>query len=335
MTFPALFIHGDAPRVRIRTISHDELPGEGDTLVRVEWSGINYKDALAVTGEGPIIRGTLPFIPGIDLCGEILETTAGEWRTGDCVLQTGWGLGETEWGAYSGVQRVNARHLVRLPVGLSSKHAMIAGTAGFTAVLAAMAIEEAGVGPDAGDIVVTGASGGVGTFAIMALAHAGYRVVASSGSKANRGYLKSLGAYRVMDREVLETGAVRPLDSGHWAGAVDSVGGKTLEALLSQTARHGCVASCGLVGGEGFASTVFPFILRGVRLQGIDSNTCPNLVRRKVWKRIAALTSVYDFDSLAEQVAFGGIEAACQRILTGGHTGRTIVSPAETSTPGG
>ncbi|PIQ62479.1 MAG: oxidoreductase [Bacteroidetes bacterium CG12_big_fil_rev_8_21_14_0_65_60_17] len=329
MTFPALFVHDTAPRVRIRRISADDLPSDGDTLVRVAWSGINYKDALAVKGHAPIIRGALPFIPGIDLSGEILETSADEWRTGDCVLQTGWGLGETQWGAYSGVQRVHARHLVRLPTGLSSKHAMIAGTAGFTAVLAVIALEEAGITPESGDIVVTGASGGVGTFAVMALAHAGYRVVASSGSASNQEYLESMGASRVMDRSILEAGAARPLDSGHWAGAIDTVGGTTLEALISQTARHGCVAACGLVGGEQFSSTVYPFILRGIRLQGIDSNTCPNIVRRKVWKRIAVLTSVYDFDSLAEEVPFGDIEGACKRILAGGHAGRMIVSPSE------
>ncbi len=327
MTFPALFVHEHAPRVRIRHISGEDLPGGGDTLVRVAWSGINYKDALAVTGEGPIIRGALPFIPGIDLCGEILETTATEWRRGDCVVQTGWGLGETEWGGYSGQQRVHARHLIRLPAGLSSRHAMIAGTAGLTAMLAILAIEDAGITPDSGDILVTGASGGVGTFAIMALAQAGYRVVASSGSSANHAYLESLGAHRVMDRAELGHGAARPLDSGRWAGAVDAVGGKTLEAILSQTRRHGCVASCGLVGGEGFTSTVFPFILRGLRLQGIDSNTCPNRVRMKAWKRIAALTEIYDFDSLAEEVALEDTEAACRRVLAGGHTGRIIVSP--------
>lgn len=335
MTFPALLIHREAPRVRIHNMSRDELPQDGDTLVRVNWSAINYKDALAVTGEGPIIRGELPFIPGIDLCGEILETTADGWSAGEHVVQTGWGLGETDWGAYTGLQRVHARHLVRLPPGLASRHAMIAGTAGLTAVLAVMAIEDAGVAPDDGDIVVTGASGGVGTFAIMALAQAGYRVVASSGSRSNHDYLESLGASSILDRSVLEKGAARPLDSARWVGAVDSVGGSTLEALLSQTARHGCVASCGLVGGERFASTVFPFILRGVRLQGIDSNTCPNLIRKKVWKRIAKLTSVYDFDSLAERVSLEEVEATSRRILSGGHTGRLIVAPAHVGKEGG
>lgn len=326
MSFQALFVDNTtSPRAVLRTISPDALPDGGDTLVRVRWSAINYKDALAVTGKGKIIRGSYPFVPGIDLAGEVLETTSTRFRAGDRVLCTGWGLGENVWGGYSQVQRVHSNRLLPLPAALDPQSAMIAGTAGLTAMLAAMEIEGAGIKPDDGDILVTGASGGVGSFAIMCLAAAGYRVVASTGSSGNHDWLTTLGAHAIIERSELEAGASRPLDSARWTGAIDSVGGTTLEAIIASTARHGCISACGLVAGPELHTTVFPFILRGIRLIGIDSNTCPNSVRETAWNRIAKLTDRWDFRALAETIPLEAVPEMCGKVVRGETRGRVLV----------
>ncbi|MEQ9104313.1 MAG: MDR family oxidoreductase [Rhodothermales bacterium] len=326
MHFQALFVDDTTtPRARLRSLSPDDLPEGGDTLVRVHWSAINYKDALAVTGNGKIIRGAYPFVPGIDLAGEVIETSSDRFQSGDRVLCTGWGLGENVWGGYSQLQRVQSENLLPLPTDMDPRAAMIAGTAGLTAMLGTMEIEDAGVNPDAGDVLVTGASGGVGSFAIMSLAAAGYRVVASTGSMNHRDWLTDLGADAIIERSELETGAKRPLDSARWAGAIDSVGGTTLEHIISTTARHGCISACGLVAGADVHTTVFPFILRGIRLVGIDSNTCPNDVREVAWQRIAELARNRDFTSLAETIPLDAVPQMCERVVRGETRGRVLV----------
>src|SRR5690606_38055092 len=257
--FRALVLHREDGAVRpaLEEVDESRLP-EGDVLIDVAYSSLNYKDGLAVTDRGKIVRADYPFVPGIDLAGTVAESASPDFRPGDGVILTGWGTGEDRWGGFAERARARAEHLVRLPDGMSPKEAMLVGTAGFTAMLSVMALEEMGVAPEAGDVVVTGASGGVGSTAVALLARAGYRVVASTGTASAHDYLEELGAAEVIGREVLGAGPRRPLDTGRWAGAVDAVGGDTLAAILSQTKRHGCVAACGLAGSHALNTTVFP-----------------------------------------------------------------------------
>lgn len=323
----ALFLyekgHGVTPRVE--PLDEGRL-GEGDVLISVLYSGVNYKDALAITGRGKIIRGDYPFIPGIDLVGRVRDSASEKFRADDLVIATGWGLGETHWGGYAEVQRVRSEWLVRLPEGLTPEGAMIAGTAGFTAMLSVMALEDAGVEPSGGDVVVTGASGGVGSMAIALLAAAGYTAVASTGSPDAHNYLRDLGAEKIIEREDLGQGPKRPLDSARWTGAVDTVGGTTLSAILSQLDRHGSVAACGLAGGHEVHTTVFPFILRGISLLGIDSNTCPMERRRRVWGRIASMLSEDILQTIkADLIALDEIPVYSEKVLAGEVQGRLVV----------
>lgn len=309
----------------VRTLRPEDLP-DGDVEVEVAYSSLNYKDALAVTGRGKIIRGDFPFVPGIDLVGRVVASRAEAFREDDWVIQTGWGLGETQWGGFSRRQRVQAEHLVPLPEGLRPHDAMLIGTAGFTAMLSVMALEAHGVEPEHGEVVVTGASGGVGSFAVLVLAQAGYAVVASTGSASAHGYLRALGAARLIDREELGQGPRRPLDSARWAGAVDAVGGRTLAALLSTLGQHGCVAACGLAGGADLETTVFPFILRGITLAGIDSNTCPMPLRRAAWTRLAAtLTDDARARIHTRTIPLSDVPAASEHLLQGTVQGRIVV----------
>ncbi|ARA92889.1 oxidoreductase [Rhodothermaceae bacterium RA] len=327
--FNALLVdHTDSTRTaRVQALEASDLP-EGDVEVEVLYSSLNYKDALAVTGRGKIIRGDFPFVPGIDLVGRVVASEVPEVAPGDVVIQTGWGLGETHWGGYAGRQRVWARHLVPLPEGLTPLDAMVIGTAGFTAMLAVQTLEEHGVTPDRGEVVVTGASGGVGSFAVALLARAGYHVVASTGSASAHTYLTRLGATRIIPRDTLGQGPQRPLDSARWAGAVDAVGGATLAAILSTLDRHGCVAACGLAGGAELHTTVFPFILRGVVLAGIDSNTCPNDRRRQIWKRLAeAVSEDLREQILARIISLEAVPEASEAVLAGRVQGRIVVDP--------
>ena len=256
----------------IENITEELLP-EGDVLVGVEYSSLNYKDGLAVTGKGKVVR-RFPMVPGIDLAGSVIDSASAHFRPGDKVLLTGWGIGEMHWGGYSQKQRVRSEWLVPLPDGLDSRSAMILGTAGFTAMLSVMTLEEAGVSSDhQSPILVTGASGGVGSLAVSLLAALGFKVTAVTGRPENHEYLRGLGAGEILDRQTMAN-AARPLESERWAGVVDTVGGATLARALAECGHDGCVAACGLAGGASLETTVMPFILRGVSLRGVDSAWC-------------------------------------------------------------
>ena len=308
----------------IQDLSPQALP-PGDVLVDIHYSSLNYKDALAVTGKGAIIRGSYPFVPGIDLAGTVRHSDAPAYQPGDAVIATGWGIGENHWGGYATAMRLQSDWLVPLPDGMSPRSAMALGTAGFTAMLSVMALEEHGITPGSGEIVVTGATGGVGSLSIALLKNKGYEVVASTGKSDATDYLKDLGASRVIERKELGEGPQKPLDRGLWAGAVDSVGGKTLAALLSQMKRHGAVAACGLAGGASLHTTVFPFILRGVNLLGIDSNTCPPDRRVAAWKRLQADVPEAVLANISHVIPLTHVPAASETLLAGKVKGRTIV----------
>ncbi len=325
-SFRALVLEqeGEELRAEVRPCHEEDLP-EGDVLVTVSWSGLNYKDALALTNRGRIIR-RFPMVPGIDLVGRVVASSAPDVRVGDAVILTGYGTGEDHWGGYSQRNRVRAEWLVPLPAGLTERRAMAIGTAGFTAMLAVMALEEHGVHPDSGDVVVTGAAGGVGSFAIALLGHRGHRVVASTGRPELAGDLKRLGASEVIDRGTLAEPSERPLLSERWAGAVDTVGGATLANLLAGTRRHGAVAACGLVSGAALTTTVYPFILRGVSLLGIDSNYCPMDRRRHAWERLARELGAEEIDEIVSGVVgLDGLVEAAQAVMAGRVHGRLIV----------
>ena len=325
MAFQALVVDNGAERASIRTLERSDIPRHGDVLVQVDWSSINYKDALAVTGKGKIIRSELPFVPGIDMAGTIVESADPAFPAGSSFLSTGWGVGEVTWGGYSRYQWMSSDWLVPLPVGLSTRQAMIVGTAGFTAMLSLEAIRNHGLPPEEGPVLVTGATGGVGSFSVMLLSAAGYEVTAVTGKESAGAYLKHLGAASVLPRSDFEAGAHRPMEAGEWAGCVDSVGSKVLEAVLSKTMRHGVVAACGLAGGHELNTTVFPFILRGVRLIGIDSNTCPQPERRRAWEGLRDLAESVDFERVAHTVDLEEVPAACNQLMSGGIQGRYVV----------
>jgi acrylyl-CoA reductase (NADPH) len=296
---------------------------EGDVTVRVEWSCINYKDGLAVTGLAPVVR-RWPMIPGIDLAGTVESSTHPDWKPGDAVIVNGQGLGETHLGAWAGKARVKGDWLVPLPQGMSAREAMAIGTAGFTAMLAVIALERHGLMPDRGPIAVTGAAGGLGSVAIALLAQLGYEVVASTGRMNEADYLKSLGAKEVIERSEL-TGTVRPLARERFAGAVDSVGSTTLANILSMTRYGGAVAACGLAGGIELPTTVAPFILRGVSLLGIDSVYCPRPQRREAWRRIAVDLDRARLATMTSEVPLSGVIEAARTIVDGKLRGRHAV----------
>ena len=327
--FRALLIEPDASGAmssRVSEIDDDRLPA-GDVTIDVAYSSINYKDGLAVTGEGKVIRGEFPFVPGIDLGGRVSSSDSPEFSEGDRVLQTGWGLGESHWGGFAHRARVRSDWLIRIPDDLSIVDSMIIGTAGYTAMLAIMALEEHGLNPgSAGSIAVTGASGGVGSFAVALLSRLGYQVVAISGKKTAISYLQELGATSVEPREYLGEGSVRPLDKGRWTAAVDTVGGEPLARLISQMETHATVAACGNAAGFDLPTTVLPFILRGVTLAGIDSNTCPNPRRRVAWKRLANLCDRETLSRIhSRTVELEEVPAECRSIVAGHALGRVVV----------
>ena len=327
--FSALVLDRDRDdrTVEVRELSPEQLPAAGDEAVTVEvlYSSLNYKDALAVTGAGDIVRGEYPIVPGIDLVGRVLESRSGDFEAGDPVIGTGWELGEVVWGGYTQRARVDGHKLVPLPSSLTPRQAMIAGTAGLTAMLSVMALEEHDVRPDDGEVVVTGASGGVGSLALTLLDALGYDLVASSGSGAHE-YLRARGADRIVSRTAFEKGPDRPLESGKWAGAVDAVGGRTLATLIAQLQRHGSVAAFGNAAGADLETSVFPFILRGVNLLGIDSNTCPNDRRRRAWRRIGSTLSDEDFEAIhARTISLDAIPEASRALLEEGVRGRILV----------
>jgi acrylyl-CoA reductase (NADPH) len=324
-TFRALVLDQADKRTtaRIAELPLSSLP-DGEVLVDVAWSTLNYKDGLAITGAGKIVR-SFPFVPGIDLAGTVAESTSPDWKPGDKVVLTGWGVGERHWGGLAQKARLKADWLVPLPEGLSPRQAMAVGTAGLTAMLAVIALEQQGVTPDRGEIVVTGAAGGLGSIAVPLLARAGYKVVASSGRPELVDYLKGLGAAEVVDRKAFSEGSKAPLDSARWAGAIDTVGGDTLVNLLKGMQYHGVVAACGLAGGATLNGTVFPFILRGVRLIGIESVYCPKPERLAAWRRIARDLDRSQLDGMTRAIALAEAPAVAAELLAGRVRGRVVV----------
>lgn len=284
--FRAILIDKDdhGYRASVQQLDEARLPA-GDVLVRVSHSTLNYKDALAITGKGPVVR-QFPMVAGIDLAGVVEESSHPEFKAGDAVLLNGWGVGETHWGGLAQLARLKGDWLIPLPAGFSAAEAMAVGTAGYTAMLSVLALERHGVTPEQGEVLVTGASGGVGSFAVALLAGLGYRVVASTGRPEEADYLKGLGAAEIIERASLSEPG-RPLGRERWAGAIDSVGSHTLANVCASTRYGGCVAACGLAQGMEFPATVAPFILRGVTLAGIDSVMRPRADRLQAWSRLA------------------------------------------------
>jgi len=306
---------------RIGTRTINDLP-EGELLIKVRYSSLNYKDALSATGNPGVTR-KFPHTPGIDAAGEVVEDASGTFRPGDKVVVTGWDLGMNTPGGYGEYIRVPASWAIPLPEGLSLRDSMILGTAGFTAGLCVHALADR-VNPEAGEILVTGATGGVGSVAVAILAKAGYQVVAVTGKADQVDFLKSLGAGEVITREMLMENANRPMMKERWAGAVDVVGGEMLAAVLKSTCYGGTVTCCGLVGSPELPVNVFPFILRGVSLLGIDSVQCPVEPRLAVWKKLAGEWRV-DLEALVSEVSLEELEGSIQSILKGGLRGRVLV----------
>ena len=323
--FKALVMRGErggAHSAAIEEISVEDLPKE-EVLVRVDYSTVNYKDGLAIANAAPIVQ-TYPMVGGVDLAGTVAKSDAASFKPGDKVLVNGYGLSERHWGGYSGFQRVKADFLIKIPPPLTPFEAMALGTAGYTAMLAVMALEDGGVLPDKGAVLVSGASGGVGTTAIQLLTALGYRVAASTGSADAHGFLKSLGAGEIVKRGDLE-GDPPPLASERWAGAVDSVGGKTLANLLAATQYGGTVAVCGLVGGMDLPTTVLPLILRGARIQGIDSVMAPRVLRQAAWARLAEMRGRLNFTEVVQTRSLEDLPQIADRILKGGVRGRIVI----------
>jgi acrylyl-CoA reductase (NADPH) len=323
-TFRALVLeqHDDQVTSEIRDVSREELPA-GDTLVRVDYSALNFKDGLALTGKNKVVRA-YPMVPGIDFSGTVEETSAPDLAPGDRVVLTGWGVGERHWGGYAQLARIKGEWLVRLPDAIDLKHAMGLGTAGVTAMLCILALEEHGLTPEKGEVLVTGASGGVGSMAVSLLAALGYNVTASTGRAEAHEYLEYLGAKTIIDRGEL-TAPGGPLGSARWAGAVDTVGGETLAGLLRTLAYGASVAACGNAGGAAVNTTVLPFILRGVNLLGIDSLPTPIERRRVVWERLAQLVSMEKLDRMMTVVRLAETPALAREILAGQTRGRVVV----------
>jgi acrylyl-CoA reductase (NADPH) len=323
-TFRALVVEerDGARHVELRSVPIAELPA-GEVLVRVAYSTLNYKDGLAVTGKGKVLRAS-PLAPGIDFAGTVLESASPEFRPGDEVLLTGWGVGERHWGGFSQLNRVPAEWLVPLPPGMSVRQAMAIGTAGFTAMLCVQALERHGVRPGGRELLVTGAAGGVGSVAVALLARAGYTVVASTGRPQEAAYLRELGAAEVIDRAEL-TKPGRPMESERWAGAIDTVGGATLGGIFRAVAYHGVVAACGNAGGAEFTTSVFPFILRGVQLIGVESVIVPPDERRAAWERLARDLPAPQLDRITEVIALAAVPEYAERITAGQVRGRIVI----------
>ena len=307
----------------IQDLDRAALP-PGDVLVRVAYSDLNYKDGLAVTGRPGVIR-KFPMVPGIDLAGVVEESTSTDWKPGDEVVVTGCGLSETTWGGYAELARVDARHLIRLPKGMSLKQSMAIGTAGFTAMQCVVALERHGLAPAGGEVLVTGAGGGVGGIAVAILAKLGYRVVASTGRAELHDYLRSLGAAEIVDRSALAAPSKRPMESERWAGAVDTVGGDTLAAIVRALAANASVAACGLAGGTALNTTVFPFILRGVSLLGVNSVYVSRSDRLLIWERLSRDLPLPLLDSMTEEAPLAAVFDLGEKIIAGIIRGRTVI----------
>ncbi|GAB3378911.1 MDR family oxidoreductase [Azotobacter armeniacus] len=322
--FKAILIEKDEAGYRARSTTLDEaqLP-EGDITVRVDCSTLNYKDALAITGKGPVVR-KFPMVPGIDLAGTVEASTSPAFKVNDPVLLNGWGVGETHWGGLAQKARLESRWLIPLPQGFTPRQAMAVGTAGYTAMLSVLALERHGVTPEQGEILVTGANGGVGSFAIALLARLGYRVVASTGRPEQADYLKKLGASEIIDRTTLSEPG-RPLARERWAGVVDSVGSHTLANACAATRYGGTVAACGLAQGMDFPATVAPFILRGISLAGIDSVMRPREDRIAAWERLARDLDLSLLDDITREIGLEEAIAMAGELLAGRVRGRIVV----------
>ncbi|CZX23775.1 MULTISPECIES: MDR family oxidoreductase [Enterobacter cloacae complex] len=308
----------------VQALDESRLP-EGDVTVDIDWSSLNYKDALAITGKGKIIRN-FPMVPGIDFAGHVHSSEDPRFHAGQQVLLTGWGVGENHWGGLATQARVKGEWLVPMPAGLDGRKAMIIGTAGFTAMLCVMALEDAGIRPESGEIVVTGASGGVGSTAVALLHKLGYQVVAVSGRESTHDYLRQLGASRILGRD--EFAETRPLEKQIWAGAVDTVGNNVLAKVLAQMNYGGCVAACGLAGGFALPTTVMPFILRNVRLQGVDSVMTPAARRAEAWERLVRDLPESFFTQSATEIALSQAPEYAGKIMDNQFHGRALVKIA-------
>jgi acrylyl-CoA reductase (NADPH) len=312
----------EGSRAALAKLGEERLP-PGDVTVRVAWSTLNYKDALAITGKGPVVR-SFPMVPGIDLAGVVEISDHPDYAAGDKVVLNGWGVGETHWGGLAGMARLKGEWLVPLQAPFTTRQAMAIGTAGYTAMLCVMALERNGVRPEGGEVLVTGAAGGVGSVAVALLAKLGYRVVAMTGRTEEAGYLASLGAREIIGRaEYAQPG--KPLARERWAGAVDVVGGQVLANVCAAMRYRGTVAACGLAGGMGLPATVAPFILRGVTLAGVDSVMCPRPERLEAWRRLARDLDPGLLESLTEEVPLPGAIPAAGRLLAGQVRGRIVV----------
>lgn len=324
--FKALFLQKDAEgnfKAGIESLDESQLPESGDVLVKISHSTLNYKDGLAICNKSPVVR-TWPMVAGIDGAGVVIGSNNQAFQEGDEVILNGFGVGETHWGCLAEKAKLKGEWLIHKPAGLSAEQCMAIGTAGYTAMLCVLALEKGGVTPQKGEILVTGASGGVGTVAISLLSNLGYKVVAASGKPEQAEFLKSLGASAVIDRaELSEKG--KPLQKERWAGVVDSVGSHTLANACAQTQYGGTVAACGLAQGMDLPSSVAPFILRGVTLRGVDSVMAPLHVRKEAWARLATDLDLDKLKALSKVIGLEQAIEAAGQIMAGTHTGRMVV----------
>ena len=322
--FKAILVNKDDQgyRAELAEVDESSLP-EGDVRVKVLYSTLNYKDGLAITGKGPVVR-SFPMVPGIDFAGEVFESSSPDFKVGDLVLLNGWGVGEAHWGGLAQQARVKADWLIPLPKGLTAKQALAIGTAGYTAMLCVMALEKHGTKPSDGEVLVTGAAGGVGSIAIALLSKLGFKVVASTGRMAEAEYLKKLGATEVIDRASLSAPG-KPLAKERWAAVVDSVGSHTLANACAQTKSDGAVAACGLAQGMDFPSTVAPFILRGVTLYGVNSVTVPRGKRIAAYEQLSKLLDLKTLDEISHEISLADSIEYAQKLMAGNVRGRLIV----------
>ena len=323
-TFKAIVIEKAESGQKVDLADFDEANlMEGDVTVAVEWSTLNYKDGLAITGKAPVVR-RFPMIPGIDLAGTVESSSHPDWKVGDKVILNGWGCGETHLGGYGAKARLKGNWLVRLPAGMSARDAMAIGTAGYTAMLAVMALERHGLTPTSGPVIVTGAAGGVGSVAAAILSRRGFQVTASTGRPEQADYLKKLGAADIIERKEL-AGPAKPLGKERWAGGIDTVGSTTLANVLAMTRYGGAVAACGLAGGMDLPSSVAPFILRAVSLLGIDSVMCPIAQRQVAWQRLGSDLDRGKLADMTTEIGLAEVIEAARNIVDGRVRGRIVV----------
>ena len=322
--FKAILVERDAEpyRASLKSLDEAQLPA-GDVTVRIDYSAVNYKDALAITGSGPVVR-QFPMVPGIDFAGTVENSRNSAYKSGDEVVLNGWGVGETHWGGLAQTARIKADWLVLLPAAFTTRQAMAIGTAGYTAMLCVMALERHGITPDSGEVLVTGAAGGVGTVAVALLSKLGFHVAAMTGRPAESDFLKQLGAAEILDRTQFAS-AGKPLAKERWAAAIDVVGSHTLVNVCASLRYGGIVAACGLAGGMDFPATVAPFILRGITLMGIDSVMRPRQDRVEAWRRLSRDLDIKKLDLLTEEISLSQVIERAALFLQGKVRGRIVV----------